>query len=233
MNNSKIVYDIPTRIFHWLLASSFTLSFIIAQLTDDESKFFLLHIFFGLFLLVPLFFRIIWGFVGTKHSRFSDFNLSLKNLILYLQDQINLKSKNKTYSGHNPASSWAAVILLISIIGIITTGILMVGTSQKENFEEIHELFVYLFLCVSILHVTGVVFHTIKYKDPIGISMITGKKLVPQSESQIRQYPFIAALLICLSIYWGFLIYHHYDSERNALILGDMIWKLSGKESED
>lgn len=75
---TKRVYDYPTRVFHWLFALLFVIAFTIGTTVDDDSALFLFHMLAGLVLCALVLFRVIWGFVGTKHARFSGFGASSK-----------------------------------------------------------------------------------------------------------------------------------------------------------
>ena len=78
---NRMIYDLPTRIFHWLFAGLFIAAFLIAKTVDDESPAFSYHMLAGLLLTLIVLLRILWGFVGTKHSRFASFALYPKDLL--------------------------------------------------------------------------------------------------------------------------------------------------------
>lgn len=71
----SLVYDLPTRSFHWLFAFLFLSSFLIAKILDDHSTLFGFHSLLGLTLGFIVLLRILWGLVGTQHARFSNFAL--------------------------------------------------------------------------------------------------------------------------------------------------------------
>jgi cytochrome b len=83
MKNRKLVYDWPLRIFHWLFALLFAAAFLIAKNIDDESPVFFYHMLAGILLSVLVFERLLWGFMGTRYSRFSPFEWNPKTLISY------------------------------------------------------------------------------------------------------------------------------------------------------
>ena len=116
------VYDLPTRFFHWLFAFLFITAFAIAKTVDDESPLFSYHMLAGLTIAFLLVLRFIWGFIGTTYARFSSFRLNPIELIQYVKDAV--VTKTKTYLGHNPASSYAAVIMFACAIGLAISGIL-------------------------------------------------------------------------------------------------------------
>lgn len=169
-----LVYDLPTRLFHWLFAGLFLTAFIIAKTIDDESLWFSLHSLAGLTLGFLVLLRLIWGLFGTKHARFSGFALRPTELIQYFKGFL---TQDKTrWAGHNPASSWAGLLMMVLGLGLVTTGYLMTSGPDKDLFEDIHELFANGFIIVVILHVAGIVLHTIRHQEMIGFSMIDGKK---------------------------------------------------------
>jgi len=172
------------RVSHILLILFFAVCYILA----DFDKLLPYHVAFGLALGVVFLFRIFWGYLGPKHSKFKDFNFKIGDLKEYL---LNPFSKTKEYVGHNPASSYAIVAMILLAFLSIISGLLTYGIEENhgilsflhssyfkemELFKEIHEFFSNLFLAVIILHVIGsLVDKFIKKSDAID-SMITGYK---------------------------------------------------------
>jgi cytochrome b len=178
------IWPLANRISHVLLMVFFTLSYILS----DFDRFLGFHVAFGLALGVVFLFRVIWGFIGPKHSKFKDFNFSLKDLKSYLSSVF---IKTKEYAGHNPASSYAIVAMIILAFLTIVSGTLAYGIEENrgvlsflhqsffrdmEVFKDAHELFANLFLWVIIVHVTGsLIDKFIKKNDAID-SMVNGYK---------------------------------------------------------
>lgn len=169
----QLIYDLPTRLFHWLFAALFLTAFIITKTVDNESPTFAYHMLAGLTLSFIVIMRLIWGAVGTKHAKLADFALNPTDLVNYFKGI--LAGKKTRWSGHNPASSWAAIIMMLLALALGITGFLMT-TGRKESLEDIHELLANTFIIVVILHVAGIVIHTIRHKEMIGLSMVTGQK---------------------------------------------------------
>jgi cytochrome b len=120
MSDKTYVWDPLVRLFHWTLVAAF----LIAYLTGDEEN--ALHIYSGYYILGLVAFRILWGFIGTKYSRFSSFNLSPRALIDYLAGLFK-SGKGKDYSGHNPAGSWMAIVMLLSLTATGLSGLKVYG----------------------------------------------------------------------------------------------------------
>jgi len=102
------VWDPLVRIFHW----SLVLTFIVAYLSSEEEGD--IHIYAGYIILGLIVFRLIWGFIGSKHARFSDFIFSPQTIINYLKSMSTGRAKR--YLGHNPAASAMIFALLLGLI---------------------------------------------------------------------------------------------------------------------
>jgi len=227
----QLIYDLPTRIFHWVFAGLFVFAFFIAKTVDDENPAFSYHMLAGLMLggLVTL--RIIWGFLGTSYARFSSFALHPKDLIHYVKGI--LSGDKKTWAGHNPASSWAALIMLGSALMLAVSGILMTS-GYKESFEDIHELFANAFLVTVLLHIAGVLLHALRHQDGIALTMVHGKKDELKEHAAISGHkPVAALLLIVLMAVFGNYLAKNYNSSTNQLNFFGKSLSLSEDENED
>jgi cytochrome b len=165
MRNQK-VYDLPVRVFHWVFAGLFATAFIVAKTVDDESYVFSYHMMAGMLLTSTVVMRIVWGFWGTRHSRFAAFALNPKDLFSYFKGI--LSGDKRKWAGHNPASSWAALAMFALVLALGTTGYLM-ASGGEETFEDVHEVFAVAFLVIAAGHVAGVALHTFRHRDAIGI----------------------------------------------------------------
>ncbi|MCF6320273.1 MAG: cytochrome b/b6 domain-containing protein [Rhizobiaceae bacterium] len=164
------VWDIAVRLFHWSLVASF----VVAWLTADEWDW--LHEVSGYTIGGLLLFRFIWGVIGTKHARFSDFIYGPMSILRYLRQTVVRKARR--YIGHNPAGGAMVLALLLSLVVITITGIAM--TSQTywgvEWIEELHEISANLILILIALHIVGVIYSSFEHRENLVRSMITGWK---------------------------------------------------------
>ncbi|MGM0449761.1 MAG: cytochrome b/b6 domain-containing protein, partial [Pseudomonadota bacterium] len=94
-DNQVRVWDPFIRIFHWLLV----VAFFTAYITEGEPEW--LHVWAGYLIVGLLVLRIIWGFIGSEHARFSSFVFSPGTILAYLRD--NIRGRAEYYRGHNPA----------------------------------------------------------------------------------------------------------------------------------
>jgi cytochrome b len=108
------VWDPLVRIFHWSLVVAFTIAYV----TEDE--WLNLHVWAGYVVAALLAFRLVWGFIGPQHARFSDFVFSPASVMAYLKDMVALRAKR--YLGHNPAGGAMVLALLLSLAATTLSG---------------------------------------------------------------------------------------------------------------
>lgn len=229
----KRVYDLPTRAFHWMFAGLFLSAFFIAKNIDDESPVFTWHMMFGLTLGFLIFLRIGWGLIGTRHARFSGFALSPRELAGYFLGIV--RGSQRKWAGHNPASSWAALAMMVCGLGLVFSGYNMTSGPNKEDFEDFHELFANGFLLLVLGHFLGIFIHTLRHKELIGLSMVDGKKNdVAESEIVDSQKPLAATVMVMVVAVFGFYLNQNYDSKTGALkIMGATLQLSEGQREVD
>jgi cytochrome b len=175
------IWDLPTRIFHWLLVFAFT----VAYLTEDDLL--TVHVWAGYLTLFLVLFRIIWGFVGNQYARFSNFICSPTESLAYLKEVI--RGSGKRYLGHNPAGAAMIVLLLLGLITTVMTGLTVYAADQQlgplaglisaqneKLWEEVHEVAANLTLLLACIHVLGVIFESFIHHENLAKAMWTGLK---------------------------------------------------------
>ena len=125
------VWDIAIRVFHWALVVCFAIAFISSE---DSRK---LHVIFGYSVLFLVLFRILYGFVGTKYARFSDFLYHPAQISDYLKGL--LIGRPKHYIGHNPAGGFMIFIMLLSLLALTLTGLKAYGVKGHGPMAK-HEI---------------------------------------------------------------------------------------------
>jgi len=125
------VWDIAIRVFHWTLVGCYALAFISSENIPK------LHVFFGYSVLFLVLFRILYGFVGSKYARFSDFLYRPTQITDYLKGL--LIGRPKHYIGHNPAGGFMIVILLLSLLSLTLTGLKAYGVKGHGPLAK-HEI---------------------------------------------------------------------------------------------
>ncbi|MGZ8935364.1 MAG: cytochrome b/b6 domain-containing protein [Methylobacter sp.] len=180
------IWDLPLRLFHWLLVAGF----FIAYLTEDD--FLTLHVWAGYLVFSLLVFRLIWGFTGNEYARFSNFICNPVRSAGYIKDVVSLKAKR--YLGHNPAGAAMIILLLLSLLLTSVTGFAVYGADQgagplagigsdNEKFwEEIHEFFANFTLLLVFVHILGVAIESYIHKENLVKAMWNGYKRLSNNE---------------------------------------------------
>ena len=164
------VWDPFVRVFHWSLATLF----LTAYATGEDAG--QVHIAAGYAIAGLIALRIVWGFVGPRHARFSNFVRSPRQVLAYLRDVALLRAPR--YLGHNPAGGAMIIALLVMLVGTATTGYMMTTDAfwGAKWVEEIHETFANLTVGLVVLHVLGVLLSSFLHGENLVKSMITGQK---------------------------------------------------------
>lgn len=183
MSVSIQVWDLPLRIFHWLLALSVISEVVTGEIGGNLIDW---HGRIGVLILGLLVFRIIWGFVGTKHSRFINFFPTPARIGAYFKGQWQ-------GHGHNPLGA-LSVIALLGVLGtLVGTGLFsnddiafygplfnLVDKSVSDKLSGLHALIFNLLAGLVILHIAAIVFYVRVKKHNLVVPMLTGKKVVPK-----------------------------------------------------
>jgi cytochrome b len=198
-----LVWDVPTRVFHWLQA----LSFAAAYLTAFSERMRNYHVALGYILLGLLVFRLLWGFIGTHYARFSSFLFNPREIGAYLLTMA--KGKPEHYLGHNPAGSVSVWLLLALGIFIGVTGVLALQDDASDLVVEMHGVATNVMLGVILLHLIGVVMSSILHRENLVRAMFTGFKPVPgqqpsgPEESIQRSYNWLGVLMVAaVVVFW-------------------------------
>ncbi len=167
------VWDPFVRVFHWSLATLF----LVAYVTGDEIE--RVHIAAGYVIAGLIALRVVWGFVGPTHARFSNFVKSPRQVLAYLRDVALFRAPR--YLGHNPAGGAMIIALLVMLAATGITGIMMTADSYwgAEWVEEVHEAFAHLTVGLIVFHVLGVLIASFEHGENLVKSMITGRKRRP------------------------------------------------------
>lgn len=169
------VWDVFVRVFHWGLVTSFA----IAWISGDDWK--VLHLWAGYSAAALIAVRLVWGVIGTPHARFSRFVRSPLVVAGYLKDVVT--GREARHLGHNPAGGAMIVALLATLVGLCVSGWLLTTDAfwGSEVMEGIHETLADLALVLVGLHIAGVVWASVRHRENLVRSMVTGTKRAPTS----------------------------------------------------
>ncbi len=215
-HHKKLVWDLPLRLFHWLFA---VFVFAAWYTAEQKSELIELHMLLGYFLLGLVIFRILWGFVGTRHSRFSSFFPTPSRLVNYFKSFAS--EQPIQYTGHNPAGSLMVLLMIILILMQSVSGLYMSDDvfssgpyqgSMGDEFDQAMKFIHYNVFDVMIgaiaLHIAVVFYYRIKKKRDLITPMVTGKKPVHNIDnddaitSSRILLAVIIALLVAAFVYW-------------------------------
>ncbi len=185
------VWDPLIRIVHWVLV----VAFFIAYFTEDD--FLTLHIYAGYTIVGLVFIRIIWGFIGTRYARFSNFVTPPRIAWQYIKDTLKLRAKR--YLGHNPAGGIMVILLFGSLLISAVTGIALYGAAEsagalggwlgntgelgEDVLEEVHEFFANFTVLLIVIHVLGVLIESLLHRENLVKAMFTGNKPADKNAS--------------------------------------------------
>ncbi len=199
MSEKVYVWDRFVRLFHWSLVALFAVSYMSAEEVEW------LHVYSGYTIATLVVLRLIWGVIGSRHARFSDFVPSIAETRAYIKG---IRSgKPEHYLGHNPLGGLMVVALLVMLTVIILSGMKHYAVEEgkgplaavppihlvsqayaheghdhnkagegDEFWKEIHEIAVSFMLLLILLHIAGVVVSSRIHKESLVKSMLTGYK---------------------------------------------------------
>lgn len=203
-----LVWDLPTRLFHWLLVILLAASFVTAKVGGNAMQY---HEWSGIIILVLLVFRTIWGFVGSQPSRFRDFVKGPAEVWRYATALA--KGSSLRHLGHNPLGGWSVLAILLLLFlqtclglfandDILTEGPLYLWVSKpmSDRLTKIHSLNQYAIMGLVAVHLMAVAFHFIIKRENLLKPMITGIKSWAGDEAAPTIVPtWIAAVIAVFS----------------------------------
>lgn len=201
MKTRILVWDTPTRLFHWLLALSFAGAF----LTAESERFRDVHVLLGYTVLALIGFRLVWGIVGTRYARFSSFAFSPARVIAYLKSLLTPSPQH--HIGHNPAGSW--VIYGLLLLGLVSgiSGYATYSEIGGDWLEELHEGASNTMLALVVVHVAGVIVSSLMHRENLIGSMISGyKRGDAEQGARPAHWLTVVALLTGLVVLWSSIL---------------------------
>jgi len=195
---SVLVWDVPIRIFHWLLV----VSFAGAWLTSESEAQQMIHYAFGYSACTLVLFRIIWGIVGTRYARFSQFIKGPAETISHIK--LLMTGSEHSSLGHNPAGAIAMISLMILILLIGLTGYWSVKEFLGDFMSEAHETISNITLVIVAIHVGAAIIMSFLQKENLVKSMVSGKK--EGTSDQAIRYP-MYLVGAGLAIAWAYSFY--------------------------
>jgi cytochrome b len=211
MSKQRIrLWDLPTRLFHWLLAGLVVASFVSGKIGGNAMDW---HGKFGLAILGLLAFRLVWGFAGSTYARFVSFLPTPAKVLAYLRGQWR-------GVGHNPLGAFSVFGLLLLLAFQVGTGLFgnddiafrgplyeLIGKDLSDRLTGLHKLSVNVLIALVTLHIVAIAFYVRVKKDDLIRPMLTGWKDVAPGEGASASgggaLPLAVALLVAVATVYG------------------------------
>ena len=184
VTNQIMVWDPLIRFFHWLLVACFAIAYVV----EDERI--ALHLLAGSIITGLIAFRLAWGFIGSRYSRFADFLFTPRQTFAHIRDLLRLRAG--AHVGHNPAGSMMILALLAGLAALCLTGIALYGLQEGQGpmggvtanasldvaylVETMHGLIADGLVILIMLHLGGVMLESLLQKQNLARAMFTGRK---------------------------------------------------------
>lgn len=197
------VWDLPTRLFHWLLlalvASAFVTGFVGGNLIVWHGR-------LGVAIAGLLAFRLVWGVVGSTYARFANFVPGPRRIAAYLRGQWQ-------GVGHNPLGALSVLGLLAVLIFQVVSGLVanddiafegplfaLVSKDTSDWLSGLHRQSMWVVLGLVVLHVAAILYYAHVKKDNLVKPMITGVKEMREAEGDHAQGGGVLALVLALGV---------------------------------
>ena len=181
------VWDLPTRLFHWILAACVVGSVVSAKIGGGAM---LWHFRFGYAVLTLLAFRLLWGFVGGRWSRFRAFVYAPATSLRYLRGRS--EPHEHHHVGHNPLGAWSVLALLGMLVVQVSTGLIAddeianngplsryVATATSLAATSWHKTYgQWIIISLVVLHLAAIAFYWFRRRQNLVAPMLHGDKLL-------------------------------------------------------
>jgi cytochrome b len=187
------VWDLPTRLFHWALLACVLGLFITGNVGGNAMPW---HFRFGYAVLSLLLFRIVWGLIGGRWSRFASFIYAPSSVLAYLRGQAPIEHR----VGHSPVGAGSVFALLLVLLAQVATGLVsddeisnagpltrFVSNARVSLATGYHkDIGVWLITGLVLLHVLAVLFYLYKKKNNLITPMLLGDKQLAEPVAASR-----------------------------------------------
>ncbi len=183
------VWDLPTRLFHWLLAIAVVGSFVSVKIGGNAMEW---HARFGYLALSLLGFRWCWGFLGSRYARFGQFMKGPKAILAEIRGALPVSP------GHNPLGALSVVALLLgfsvqAVLGLMTTDdiafdgplVKYISSDLVSMASGLHQQMEWVLIGLVVLHVGAIIFHARVRRHNLVPAMIHGDQQVPSESSAV------------------------------------------------
>jgi cytochrome b len=182
------VWDLPTRGFHWALVLLVAVGVFTGFVAPEWRMG--IHVWAGYGLVALMAFRLVWGILGPEYSRVVSFIYPPRDTLEHLRGLLLLRPPH--HVGHNPTGALMVFALTGVLIGLVVTGLLVLGGEEKQGplaaivgysvgsaAKPVHLWLTILLLGMIVFHIIGVVTESILTRDNLVRAIVTGWKRLP------------------------------------------------------
>jgi len=211
------IWDLPTRIFHWLLVVLIVLQYLSGEFGLLSMQW---HFWLGYTTLALIVFRVFWGFFGSQTARFVSFVRGPISALRYVRSLFSNQPKNSV--GHNPLAGWSVLALLLTVLVQAITGLFSsddvseagplvehVSEATVRWMTHLHHLNKNILLLLIVLHLVAVLLYGLLGRENLIAAMFSGRKKLSVDPHLRFVGNGIALLLFVISV---------------ALVVGLVIW---------
>jgi cytochrome b len=169
------VWDRFVRLFHWTLVAAFFVAWFFTESIG------LVHKTAGYATVALVVARVVWGFIGSRHARFANFVPTPRHLVAYVRALA--QGREPRHAGHNPLGALMILFLLGAVLTIGISGWMMTLDAFWGNdlVETVHTQAVDIALLAVVLHVVANVLASVRHRENLILSMVSGRKPVVTS----------------------------------------------------
>lgn len=181
------VWDVPVRVFHWVLVALILTSWVTSEIGGNAMTY---HMWSGYAILTLVVSRIVWGFIGSEHARFRAILYGPRAMIGYASGLFG--SGSRYYLGHNPIGGISVILMLASVLLQASTGLFanddiategplahLVSGETSSLLTTIHRWNFWVLTALIALHVAAALFYLFVKRENLIGAMFTGRKRVP------------------------------------------------------
>jgi cytochrome b len=207
------IWDLPTRVFHWALVVLVVTSFVTGKIGGNAMTW---HMYSGYAILSLILFRIVWGFVGGRASRFASFVTGPGSVIGYARTLFTREVAH--HAGHNPLGGWSVVLMILSLATQAVTGLFASDDIATEGplaakassatvalLTRIHHINETVLVVLVATHVAAILFYAFYKRQNLVHAMITGHQQLPEPAPHTPNRTLLAACLLGIAgafVYW-------------------------------
>ena len=202
-----LVWDLPLRLFHWALVVCLAGSWITAEAGFDYTE---LHFYFGYTSLGLIAFRLVWGFVGPRHARFSQFLRGPRAVSAHARSL--LSREPSSTPGHTALGGWSAIVLVLLVGGQAVSGLFVsddifyagpyhgaVSGGFADAAAGWHHTNFDVLVVIAAIHILAVLWYAWRKRQNLIGPMIHGRKPVAERDA-IPHSRLVTGLLLAVTV---------------------------------